>query len=400
MAQVDECIDGETFTTKYTYNQLGQQSVVTYPAVEGTSFAAQYNYTSLGFLHSVTDASDNSLYWAAKQTNAAGQVTDEVTRNGVETVSTRNNPTGWLMGSTTTALADNNTLIQKWTNSFDEAGNLLSRARSEPSNMADSTETFVYDALERLTSAEVKTAGYDATEGYAYDNIGNLTQKGGKTYSYTGCTTGGGPHAVCTVDNGTPYSYDPNGNMVSGNGRTVTYNPFNKVSHIVGTLNAPTGSSPTVDFMYGADGNRVVQRTGTTAGDETARTVYVGMGGTGKSMYERTTTSSSVEHVHFLYAGGFHGGNAFALLVKTETPPPSGSGSTPSDPSSSLTSSLTTMVRYQHFDHLGSVTASTDENGRVVGASGGAETTVFRYDAWVRAATQTVARRAASSTCR
>jgi RHS repeat-associated protein len=372
VAQVDECIEGETFTTKYTYNQLGQQSVVTYPAVGGTSFAAQYNYTSLGFLHSVTDASDNSLYWAAKQTNAAGQVTDEVTRNGVETVSTRNNATGWLTGSSTTALADNNTLIQKWTNSFDEAGNLLGRLRAEPSNMADSTETFVYDALERLTSAEVKVSGYDATEGYAYDNIGNLTQKGDKTYTYTGCTTGGGPHAVCTVDNGTAYSYDPNGNMTVGNDHKVSYNPFNKVSHIEGKLNAPGGSSPTVDFVYGADGNRVVQRTGTTAGDETARTVYVGMGGTGKSMYERTTGRLTTEHVHFLYAGGVHGG-AFALRVVTEANQ-DGGGSTSSEP--------TMAMRYQHFDHLGSVTASTDENGRVVGASGGADTTVFGYDAW------------------
>ena len=43
----------------------------------------------------------------------------------------------------------------------------------------------------------------------------------------------------------------------------------------------------------------------------TSRTVYVGLGATGKSLYERTTTGSTVKHVHFIYAGAGHGGNAF-----------------------------------------------------------------------------------------
>ena len=107
--------------------------------------------------------------------------------------------------------------------------------------MADSVESFGYDSLDRLTLSEVKipSENYDAPESFAYDDLGNLTQKGGKIYTYAGCTAGGGPHAVCTVDGSTGYSYDQNGNMVIGNGRTVSYNPFNKVSHIEGKLSAP-----------------------------------------------------------------------------------------------------------------------------------------------------------------
>jgi RHS repeat-associated protein len=374
VAQVDECIDGETFSTQYTYDAQGRQDVVTYPQATNSSrvFAVRYNYTSLGFLHSVTDANDpnNTMYWAATASNAAGQVTAERTRNGVETVSTRHPSTGWLMNSESTAKADNATLIQKWANTYDEAGNLRSRARSEPIDMADSLETFGYDYLERLTSAEVKVEDYDVTESFAYDKVGNLTQKGGKTYSYTGCTLGGGPHAVCQVGGGEAYSYDPNGNMVQGNGRKVMYNTFNKVSHIEGKLSAPGGASPWINFAYGADGNRVIQSIGTTASElEEERTVYVGMGGTGKSMYERRTSTATVEHVHFLYAGGVHGGNAFALRVLTED------RVNPSNPT-------TDVVRYQHFDHLGSITASTDDNGRVVRSSAGADSTVLGYDSW------------------
>jgi RHS repeat-associated protein len=93
------------------------------------------------------------------------------------------------------------------------------------------------------------------------------------------------------------------------------------------------------------------------------------MGGAGKSMYERTSTGDYVEHVHFIYAGGAHGGNAFAVLVKKES-------RTTSDPTT------TSTMRYNLFDHLGSITATTDENGNVQGPSAGADTTVFGYDPW------------------
>jgi len=377
VTQVDECIDGETFSTNYQYDDFGRQGVVTYPAVDNSRLAVEYHYTKLGFLQYVADASDHKPYWVAKSMNAAGQVVDEQTRNGVETVSTRNPLTGWLMDATTTAVADNNTLVQKWTNTYDEVGNLLSRSRSQPTNIADSVETFDYDLLDRLTRSEVKipSENYDFAEIYQYDMLGDLVRKGDKIYSYAGC--GGHPHAVCQVGN-TKYVYDGNGNMTNaslpevGTGKLIKYNSANKVTSITNTPSVSNAATiNTVAFIYGADANRVVQSVGTALDGETARTVYVGMGGTGKSLYERTTHGTAVDHVHFLYAGGAHGGNAFALRVQTTTIDPGSNGD-----------NAPPVMRYQHFDHLGSVTASTDENGRVVGALGGAATTVLGYDAW------------------
>ena len=240
------------------------------------------------------------------------------------------------------------------------------------SETPDSTETFVYDSLDRLKTAQLKipSTGYDVTESYSYDGLGNLTQKGGKTYAYTGCTAGGGPHAVCTVDGGTPFEYDANGNMTSGRERTVQYNPANKPIHIDShPTTSQSNDTGTVDFVYGADGHRVVQSAVGKDG-EVARTVYVGLGGTGKSIYERTTheTTGETEHVHFIYAGGAHGGNAFALRVVTE----GGPANTPP-----------VATRYNHFDHLGSVTAISDETGQVIGSSrGGVDATMSSYDAW------------------
>ena len=151
--------------------------------------------------------------------------------------------------------------------------------------------------------------------------------------------------------------------MTTGNEREVTYNLANKVTRIQSGAN-------TVDFLYGADGNRVVQEA--TGGGSTARTVYVGLGGTGKSIYERTSKDGGFEHTHFLYAGGAHGGNAFALKIVKE--PAAGMGS------------ASTSMAFYHTDHLGSVTAVSNEQGHVVTAAqpGGAAPTAAGNDPWGR----------------
>jgi RHS repeat-associated protein len=365
--QVSECADGATFVSSYEYDALGRQSMVRYPVVKQSQLAVGYHYTSLGYLQYLTDeSSDYGVLWQAKAMNAFGQVTDEQTRNGVETVSNRNPLTGWLLGSTATAHADHENLIQNWSYGFDELGNLLARNRADAVNALTSQETFGYDLTNRLTGAQVATSdGQVSNLSYGYDALGNLTQKGGNTYAYgTGAGCAAGPHAVCSVGGGALFTYDADGNMTSSGSRTVTYTPSNKVREIVSEPMPSQGNDTgTVDFMYGADTNRVVQLV--SSGVTTARTVYVGLGGTGKSLYEQTTqqttTGTSITHVNYIYAGGVHGGNAFALRVLADD------GSV-------------TATKYYSFDHLGSVTAMSDEDGRV--AASGTSATVLAYDAW------------------
>ena len=381
VSEAFECADGDSFSTQYEYDGQGRQKVVRYPEVANSRFGVKYNYTGQGYLHYVSDAADdNVIYWQVKAMDYMGQVTEELTRNGVETSSWRNAATGWLLGQTVTAHADGENVIQDLAYRFDEAGNVLARTRSEPRDMADSTETFTYDKLDRLLTSNVKTEGYDVTENYAYDQLGNLTKKGDKTYVYSGC--GSRPHAVCKVGD-IRYAYDDSGNAINvqlpavGTGKVISYNPANKVTRITDRL-THDGTQNIVDFMYGADGNRVVQSVGTDLKSDLARTVYVGLGDTGKSVYERTKRilpggAASTEHVQFIYAGGAHSGNAFAIRIVTEAPP--------SDGQSSSTDSG--VMKYNHFDHLGSVTAMSDETGRVLGlAYGGPNATVLGYDAW------------------
>jgi RHS repeat-associated protein len=365
LQEVDECADGTTFATTYQYDSLRRQALIRYPAVQGSQLAVGYHYTNLGFLQYLTDeSSDYAVLWQAKAVNALGQVTDEQMLNGVETVKTRNPVTGWLMSSSSTAHADGNTLIQNWANTYDEVGNLRTRTRADAVNDVPSAEIFGYDLLNRVRTSEVQlptlTPPYDQIDNYYYDSIGNLTSKRGNTYNYgTRCTGAAGPHAVCSVAGGAPYTYDADGNMTSGGGRSVTYNLANKPTEIVSEARSETGI---VDFAYDADGNRVLQAA--TGGSGSSRTVYVGLGGTGKSLYERTTVGNIPIHTFFVYADDAHGGNAFAVRVLDNN-------------------GHVTAKNYFNFDHLGSTTAVSDERGHVASvASAGAGAGVLGYDPW------------------
>jgi RHS repeat-associated protein len=355
--EIQECVDGTTYKTSYDYDSAGRQRTVRYPDVKGSRLTLNYAYTSTGYLFHITDAADGMIYWAAKEVNAQGQVTREITRNGVETVGERNDATGWLMGSTSTAHSNGEKAIQEWKYTFDETGNLRTRDRTDDVVAADSSETFGYDRLNRLTSSRVKvpSKSYDVTESFSYDDLGNITAKGGSMYTYNTCSAG--PHAVCAVGTTSSFAYDANGNMTSGRGRTVTYTGQNRPLKF-------TQGTTTAEFIYGADGDRIVELIG---GSSPARTLYVGLGATGKSMYEKTTRGSVTDHVQFIYAGGTHSNNAFALRVTTDDG-----------------SSAPVAMKYYTFDHLGSVTSVSDDKGRVVGATSGNWTNsgALGYDAW------------------
>lgn len=214
---VSTSIDGTIFSTQFDYDNFGRQSVVRYPAIGGTRLALRNNYSAVGSVRYVDeDATDNSVYWLAEEMDASGRVTREITRNGVETVSTRNGGIGWLRDSQSTALADGETLIQHRRYNFDEVGNLRGRSRNDALNPADTTETFTYDPLDRLVTAQVSTTqGYTSTSNYSYDLGGNFTTKDDQVYTFSGCMAGtrpAGPHAVCNVGTGPMFAYDGNGN--------------------------------------------------------------------------------------------------------------------------------------------------------------------------------------------
>ncbi len=128
---------------------------------------------------------------------------------------------------------------------YDSAGNIL--------NIIDgvntATQSFSYDALNRLSSATSATNSYDVKT-YVYDEIGNIIQKDGLTYSY-----GTRPHAVTSLSDGTVFSYDANGNMsqmqeVSGQKSEYIYDVENRLTSV------KKNNQLIAEYQYDGDGGR------------------------------------------------------------------------------------------------------------------------------------------------
>jgi RHS repeat-associated protein len=222
----------------------------------------------------------------------------------------------------------------------DALGNFTKRT----DNRASQTESFSYDALNRMTNVSGSGGNFSNT----YDGHGNVlsrTDTGSYTYSR--------PHAVASYTNGGTthsYGYDSNGNLTNRDGSVITWTAFNK------PLSLKKGDSWTT-FGYDANGNRVVQKSheGDAPEGDINKKIYVGP-------FEQEWKSTD-------------SGNSYAMkntriYIKT----PAGEiGAFQHNPDGAdLASSLERS--FFHFDHLGSIVAVTDMLG--------AAKKRFSYDVW------------------
>jgi RHS repeat-associated protein len=244
----------------------------------GYNVAPNYSATT-GYTLSLTDSRIGTLYQVLSMT-ARGQVASD--RRGATTALnsalTYDPNTGRL--STVCSGSGSTCNLQDLQYLFDVAGNLTTRTRAF--HGASTAETFTYDALNRLTAAQlVKIQGSVPTPyptlSLTYDKLGNICTKmpinsSAITYTYAGlagCShnTLGSPHAVISAG-GVMYGYDADGNQISSSGmpgRAISYNALNQVTQSI-------EAGVTVKFQYGPDGDRFV-RTDTDTG---ITTYYVG----------------------------------------------------------------------------------------------------------------------------
>jgi len=148
------------------------------------------------------------------------------------------------------------------------------------------TQTFGYDALERLTGATA-TGGSGGTysESYVYANYtGNLSSKGGVSYAYNDTAHN---HAVTHLGGVQKYWYDANGNMITrivgADTYLLTYDVENRLTQV------KKNGAIVASFVYDGDGKRVKSVVGATT------TAYVG------SYFEWTGSTSTM--VKYYYAG-------------------------------------------------------------------------------------------------
>ncbi|MEO6504009.1 MAG: RHS repeat-associated core domain-containing protein [Jatrophihabitantaceae bacterium] len=259
---LDSVTDGNTHTTGYLNDAVGQRVAVNRPdgstlrtdywpdgsvhvQYDGKNQPTSYLYNSLGQLTSVTDPLSRTTTYGH---DLAGQVL------------TRTDPSGRVT-----------------TNTYDEANQLVSTSYSDGltpnvsnisydldgqrTSMTDGTGTssWTWDSLHRMTSS---TDGAGQVTGYQYDIGGRLTVLAypGSTATVTrGWDTANRLHTV-TDWNGrtTTFNYDVNSNLVAQiypNGTTAA-STFDNANRQLGISDAPTAApaSPFATFGYGRDG--------------------------------------------------------------------------------------------------------------------------------------------------
>lgn len=347
-------IAGNAYTETTAYDAYGR--LMSQQDASGETLTN--NYSSRGHLESLDDSRAGRIYEVLRHTSR-GQVTSDKRGNSTNLLSTLtyDPATGRL---STVCSGNASCSLQDYRYAFDLAGNLLERERSR--TFQPTTETFTYDALNRLTYARLtQISGVIqgvpiSTALISYDKLGNVCTKNGTNYGYSGpagCTTfasSGRPHAVTTVGT-VGFAYDGNGSQTSStSGRTLTYDALNELS------GATAGSSHTT-FQYAPSGDRFLSGDSSSVSwpascaPTSDRIFCDGFEGGGSTATSRTT--SYIGNVEVVRVSGviteerrYLGGIAIDIIH------PGG----------------TSQTRYIFADHLGSVDAIASATGGLVEA--------------------------------
>jgi len=331
------------YTATVSYDPQGRIATQSYPS----GLTIKHLYTALGYLKEIRNHANNALYWRADTLDAEGHLRQQTYGNTIVTQQTWN-----TLGRLTGIVAGAGNGVQNLGYQYDKAGNLTTRTDGNQ----NLTENFIYDSLNRLTSATVNASGAGiVTTSYAYDALGNITHKsdlGAYVYPASGASSIR-PHAVSQINLSAAagggkisFTYDANGALttqtqtnasnqtVAAKSRSQYYTSFNMPQSM-------SQGSISAAFYYGPEHQRVKQISSVQGA-----TIYVNPGNEGALFYEKDIKpNGSIEQRAFINAGG----QAIAI-VKTTT----------------AGNATTTSTRYLHRDHLGSITAITDESGAVL----------------------------------
>ncbi|WP_315770063.1 MULTISPECIES: RHS repeat-associated core domain-containing protein [unclassified Bradyrhizobium] len=326
--QVATTIDGATYTMGATYDANSRLTKVSYPS----GFTARFGYNSLGFANQLQDDATNQSFWTAYAMDAEGHLTQQTAGNGLSTTRGFDPLTGRL----TSIATGTSGAVQNQSFGYDRLGNLTSRSDVN----TNVSESFVYDALNRLTTSTTNVATAPLVKTFAYSPIGNILSKSDVgTYSYPAAGRPR-PHAVSGVSGtiSASFSYDANGNQTAGLGRSIVYTSYNKPASI-------TQGTRTISFVDDTDHQRIKQVT------PEGTTLYIAAFGVAAEVQNPGTVTQ--KWTDYLLVG-----NARVGMRVAQT----SGGST------------TVTTRYFHTDHLGSISAISDQNGLLVER--------LSYDAW------------------
>jgi len=268
LSRTTTTIDGESYSTDWSYDNQRRLDTATYPAsLNGNRPTFQYAYNANGYLASVHDTSgglDRPIYTVAAGRDALARVTEATFGFGAGAYPEQNAfDAASLLPTFTTAGVDG--MYQRRRYDWDSLGNMVFRQALDLPGTP--SEWIVYDDLNRLTrTTTTDSSGEQTIVTATYDPTGNILSKSdvGEQYDYVGDS---GPHAVDTITGGPvgqlSFEYDRNGNTVSIGDEEITWTPFNKPRSI-------TAGGRSTTFSYGPDRRRIRKDSGNTS------VVYVG----------------------------------------------------------------------------------------------------------------------------
>lgn len=206
-----------TYTSTQEYDDKGRPSRETHQRAGGAIKTYERIYSTSGHLLRIERA--GAVLWQAAEHDAAQRVTYSLLGNGLSQRHSYNPYSGRLTAATLNAGAEQARLSEGY--SYDELGNMSQR--SQAWDGSGYSESFSYDGLNRLSTAQV--AG-QALQSFTYDAIGNITSKTGVgTGRYVYPAAGAlRPHAVQSIPGLGSYGYDDNGNLaIAPNGAVLSW---------------------------------------------------------------------------------------------------------------------------------------------------------------------------------
>ncbi|HKO47592.1 MAG TPA: RHS repeat-associated core domain-containing protein [Polyangiaceae bacterium] len=314
-------------TTTYHYDQFSRLEQIDYPGDSNTALSIKYGFDAAGHVTSVSDAADASnVYWQLTGAKQGYLPSLETFGNGVTTERQYEDLTGYLSSITTKHGAS---LIQQLSyGGYDANGNLGHRTDA----LTGVTESFGYDALDRVTSTSYGNAY--SPEPFAYDPISNALSHRGRVGDYTYFATG---RDWIERAGANEYTHDSFGNIqtrsgpdVPGTTQEFTNTTFDLPSHV--SLQTDPGGG--IDFAYDSSGSRVLKQS-------SSQTTFYS-----NDLYQRTVpsgTTGATSHRFMIYAGG----RAIAAVFQPQASGPA-------------------AIAYLHDDSLGSIQAATASDASVV----------------------------------
>ena len=302
MNRVTAVTDYKGRTVKYSYDQLGNRIAITYPGGE----KVRYTYNRNGTLSSVTDTDGNVTYYTYDKNSRLAE-----TRRSDGSVEACTYDKAGRLTSITDTTASRET-ISSYEYTYDEAGNIvyIEGVGTTPGSIAEDT------ASGEPTGGTLSEAEKQAvTVSMTYDGDNRLITYGGEAVTY-----------------------DADGNMLHGplNGEMAdfTYDCRNRL------VKVKEGDGTVTAYEYDAENVRTAKITGGI------RTEY--------------TTDREAEYSQTLVKTDYEK-NAFGQYTKEcgETLYTYGLGL-------SSEKRKDGDVYYYHYNNLGSTTAVTDENGKIV----------------------------------